>query len=154
MSPLAVAMLATAAATLAVARRMLLVVVVHGNSMAPTFHDGDRLLVRRRTPSRCTPSHWRAGDVVVFPAPGRDPRVPPTDDDPAYLVKRVVAVPGDPVPQDVRPVVGGADTVPEGCLVVRGDASRSADSRHFGFVPFGTTVGVVARSLAVAHRTG
>jgi type IV secretory pathway protease TraF len=104
--------------------------------MAPTYHDGDRLLVRRgeRPPAR--------GAVVVFRIPAEVGR---TELD--WLVKRVVAVPGDPVPPDVRGAAGGALVVPPGRLVVRGDNPRSVDSRRFGFIPVADVLGVAARRL-------
>src|SRR5690606_41756413 len=56
-------LLAAAAAVLWL-RRTLVAVEVHGTSMAPTFHQGDRVLVRRRGLARL-----RVGDVVVFAPP-------------------------------------------------------------------------------------
>ncbi|MGK5556656.1 S26 family signal peptidase [Actinomadura kijaniata] len=69
--------------------------------------------------------------------------------DPSWLVKRAVAVPGDTVPEQVRPAVRAAPgaTVPPGSLVVGGDAERSQDSRHFGYVRARDVVGVVLRRL-------
>jgi signal peptidase I len=96
---------------------------------------GDRLLVRRTT-------RVRRGDAVVF----RNP-LPFGDGDAAlaWLVKRVSALPGDPVPPDVRDIVGTPDggLVPSGSLIVRGDAARAQDSRHFGYVPELSLLGVV-----------
>lgn len=42
-------------------------VVVAGSSMEPTFHTGDVLIVKRRTPS--------VGDVIVFTIPNRDGQI-------------------------------------------------------------------------------
>lgn len=81
--------------------------------------------------------------VVVFAPPGT--RLPV---DVPWLVKRVIAVPGDLVPDDVRPAAGVA-RVPPGRLVVRGDGVRSLDSRHFGLVDSGTVLGVVLRRLTL-----
>lgn len=90
---------------------------VTGSSRAPGFADGDRLLVRRT-------QRVRLGDAVVF----RNP-LPFGDGDEAlsWLVKRVSAMPGDPVPPEVRAVVGASDgsLVPPGSLVVRSDAART-----------------------------
>lgn len=69
-------------ATCLLARHALLVVTVCGNSMQPTFNDGDRLVAVRRG---VWPFAWRAGDIIVFEI--AFPRVPA---DPACLVKRVV----------------------------------------------------------------
>ncbi|GAB3987610.1 S26 family signal peptidase [Actinoallomurus acanthiterrae] len=116
--------------------RLALVRVV-GSSMAPTFADGDRLLVRRTV-------RPRRGDVVVFrnPAKKREP-------DPPWLVKRVSAVPGDQVPEEVLAAVGAAPgaVVPLDRLVVRGDAERSLDSRQLGYISAATVLGTVLRPL-------
>ncbi|MEU6477107.1 S26 family signal peptidase [Streptomyces sp. NPDC047017] len=117
------------------ARSRLALVRVTGSSMAPSFADGDRLLVRRTR-------RVRRGDAVVF----RNPRPSGEGDDRlAWLVKRVGALPGDPVPADVRAAVGAeaGGRVPAGSLVVRGDAARTQDSRHFGYVPEAALLGVV-----------
>lgn len=96
-------------------RRWWRLVVVRGESMAPTLRDGDRLVVR--VGRRPVP-----GDLVVFRA--RD--VVP-ESEPALMVKRVARV------------------APDGSVVVRGDNARSQDSRHFGGVPGESIVGVVRR---------
>ncbi|MYV99293.1 hypothetical protein GT354_13560 [Streptomyces sp. SID3343] len=125
-----------------VVRSRFALVRVTGDSMAPTFADGDRLLIRRtRRVGR--------GEAVVFGNP-----VPGFDDGAGelrWLVKRVTATPGDPVPADVRERVPAGPVVPPGALVVRGDGVRSQDSRHFGYVPVSTVLGVVlGRVLAGA----
>ena len=125
----------------AVLRRRLWVITVRGQSMTPTYRDGDRLLVSR--PGR---RRVRAGMVVVFAPPDNGRRL-----DVAWLVKRVVAVTGDRVPDDVRPVAGVA-RVPAGRLVVRGDGADSLDSREFGLVDHGAVLGVVRRKLATRVR--
>ncbi|OPC77599.1 signal peptidase I [Embleya scabrispora] len=132
------AVVATVILVLAGARALrsrLALVRVTGTSMAPTFADGDRVLVDCAAPVR-------RGDVVVF----RNPTAAlGADRDPRWLVKRVAAVPGDPVPVEMRDVVRAPNdgVVPAGSLVVRGDAPRSHDSRHFGYVPASTVLGVV-----------
>lgn len=120
--------------------------LVEGQSMAPTLHSGERLVVEKLS------YHWRApahGEIVVFQLPQH-----PT------LIKRVVAVPGDVVAirQGVlylneRPVAEpylteiGVDNlpsllVPEGYLFVLGDnRNGSRDSRDFGMVPIDALVG-------------
>ncbi|GLY53082.1 S26 family signal peptidase [Lentzea sp. NBRC 102530] len=92
-------------------------VTVRGNSMAPTLHDGQRLLARKlfRRPRR--------REVIVFRVP--DPELP-------HRVKRVAAVAGDPVP-DWLPLPG-VEQVPDGFVVVVGDNPRSQDSRQLGLV--------------------
>ena len=82
-----VAAFAAGCLTLAWARRKLIVITVKGDSMAPTYRNGQRLLVRR--------GGCQAGQVVVFrPSP---PRILDVD----WLVKRAAAVAGDPVPVDL-----------------------------------------------------
>ncbi|MEU6881924.1 S26 family signal peptidase [Streptomyces sp. NPDC046712] len=127
-------------AVLALRSRFALVQVT-GSSMAPTYRDGDRLLVRRRAPVR-------PGDAVVF----RNP-VAALDTDVRWLVKRVTAMPGAPVPPDVRPAVD-TTRVPPGCLVVRGDGARTQDSRHFGYVPLASVLGVVTTGPTSRRNTG
>jgi len=134
---------ATAALAAISARRGYVVVTVCGDSMAPALRDGDRLLVRRTR--RRGP---RRGEIAVFAQPlGR------TVDGLEWLVKRITAVPGDPTPAEVLPVVGTA-LVPAGHLVVRGDNPHSQDSRHFGWVRFDTLLGVVVRPLTRRPSTG
>jgi signal peptidase I len=110
------------------------VVTVEGVSMAPTYVTGDRLLVRRVAPSAVT-----RGAAVLLVTPGGEP---------PFMVKRAVALPGDPVPAGI-PV--DETVVPPGRLVVLGDnPERSADSRSFGFQPADAVVGVVRRHLTAA----
>jgi signal peptidase I len=98
---------AAALVATAVGRRWLDVVVVRGESMAPTLRPGDRLIVEAFTLQRRAP---RAGEVVLAP----DPRVPQRE-----LVKRVAA--HDPL---------------TGRVELRGDAAQaSTDSRTFGALP-------------------
>jgi nickel-type superoxide dismutase maturation protease len=81
---------------------------IQGSSMAPTLVPGDWALAvsGRRT---------RAGQVVVVEHPGR----------PGYeMVKRVMALPGEPV---------GERTLSDDEYWIEGDnADESTDSRHFG----------------------
>jgi signal peptidase I len=66
------------------------------------------------------------------------------------LVKRAVAVAGDPVPTDRVPLLREAreTIVPPGALVVLGDnAATSWDSRDYGFVRGAQFVGVAVRRL-------
>lgn len=126
----------------ALVRRKLLLIRVTGSSMAPTYEDGARLLVR-------TGIRIQRGDVVVF----RHPRGEQDPEQLRWLVKRVTALPGEPVPGDVLERVGArpGEAVPEGRMVVRGDAESTLDSRHFGYVPTGTVLGVVVPRRT--HRT-
>ena len=148
-------------------RRRYLVATVAGRSMEPTLRAGDRLVVRRTR-------RIRAGQIVVVRAPDRPleyrpPGTPLTDEEKAallappgmaepvappgerLLIKRAVAVPGDPVPRDGFPALRTVpDTVvPRGSLVVLGDnPAASWDSREYGFVHPADLVGVVVRPLA------
>ncbi|WP_204052888.1 S26 family signal peptidase [Microbispora siamensis] len=123
-------------------RRGALLVTVRGASMEPAYHDGDRLLVLRM--------RWvRRGRTVVFRAPATWPVGPPGFG--PYLVKRVVAVPGDPVPEGMRGVAA-TERVPRGRVVVYGDSAHSADSRDWGFLPVRALTGVVVAVLERAPR--
>ncbi|MDQ0753876.1 signal peptidase I [Streptomyces africanus] len=142
--------LAVVAACGAGAARRLLVVTVRGPSMTPTHHHGDRLLVRRtRT--------VRRGQVVVVLRP-RSPAIWRQDRHSPLIVKRVAAMPGEPVPPELVPLLaeGHEGRVPPGRLVLLGDnAAASVDSRQLGFFPLDEVLGVVTRSLPRpegAHR--
>jgi signal peptidase I len=113
-------------------------VVVSGNSMSPTYHDGDRLLVRRGT------ARLRPGDAVVFRTPKVADRV---SDDVDWLVKRIVAGSGDLVPAEMAAVVPDM-RVRASHVLVRGDNPQSLDSRHFGYVPVADILGAVIRPIA------
>jgi signal peptidase I len=129
-----------------VLRRALLVTTVDGSSMEPTFRSGDRLLVRRtRRP--------RVGQVVVFRYPDfLKAKAPPDQRSCLYLIKRVVAVPGDRLPPgwgwpDLRNISG--QRVPRGSYVVLGDnREASFDSRTEGYVTRERLVGVMIRHMA------
>ncbi len=77
---------------------------VVGSSMENTFHEDDRVIVNRIP---VTWSHFlgkeyvpKRGEVIVFmngPATGPLTCNPPADDSNKYLIKRVIAFPGEPV---------------------------------------------------------
>ncbi len=125
-----------ATGALVVARRTLLVVRVDGESMAPAYQSGDRVLAVRRSPGRLI----RCGEVVVLRPPGGAPKAA------ALFIKRVVAVAGDPMPPVNEPIT--ASTVPPGHVFVRGDDPRSYDSRQFGPLPLDHVVGHVVAALS------
>jgi signal peptidase I len=130
-----------------------IVITVTGPSMSPAFEPGDQVLLRRRPAGRI-----RRGTVIVLrePSPhqmwtglpavaGRTAgRVGRT----SWVIKRVAAAPGDPVPSTVRQAAGGAAVVPPRTFVVLGDNSaQSADSRQWGFVPTHQVLGVAIRRI-------
>ncbi|MFB9236535.1 S26 family signal peptidase [Plantactinospora siamensis] len=129
----------------ALARRRLVAITVEGRSMEPTLHEGDRVLVLRRPLRRV-----RRGQIVVLeqPMPGarwaRLPRPTHRIGGRDWLVKRAVAVPGDPVPPAVAPVAGDLPDgrVPADSVVVLGDGVSSQDSRMWGLVPGERVLGV------------
>ncbi|MFJ8078418.1 S26 family signal peptidase [Streptomyces sp. NPDC096176] len=139
--------------------RRLVAVTVRGDSMQPAYQDEDRVLVRRdRKPTR--------GQVVVVERPAgvagwSEPPVATTAPGPSlarrqWLIKRVAAVPGDPVPRDRVPVLAGspAERVPEGSLVLLGDNQQASfDSRHVGYFPAERVLGAVVRSLPPYEAT-
>ena len=93
------------------ARRVLFVVRIDGESMEPTFRPDDVVLAVR---SRANPM-IRRGDVVVcrLPAELQGPT--------GYLVKRVTAIAGDPVPC-AEPVDPGSALI---CLPPAGSTCRA-----------------------------
>ncbi|WP_182904708.1 S26 family signal peptidase [Microbispora sp. H13382] len=154
---LVAALAAGVVAGLVWARRRLLMVSVSGDSMRPTYRSGDRVLVRRVPAGRV-----RREDVVVADVsgvlakraaalgPSRVAVAPRT----GYVVKRVAALPGDPVPARV-PRTAGETAVPRGAFVLLGDnAGHSTDSRHFGYVPATGLVGKVVRVLPARAAGG
>lgn len=119
-------------------RRSYVVVTVTGPSMQPTYHDGDRVLVRRRPLSAIRP-----GDVVVIARP----------DAAGWMIKRVVAIPGQAPPVDRVPSLSALTQtrVPDGTLVLLGDnPSFSKDSQRYGYLAADRLLGRVVRRFAAA----
>lgn len=133
--------------------------IVSGESMSPTFHDKDRVLLSKT-------SKIQRFDMIVFDAPDAD----------EYYIKRVIGLPGDivEVKNDVLYINGqeipepyleenqkevyfdkltgdftlkeltGEVKVPEGSFFVMGDNRlRSKDSRIFGFISEDAILGEV-----------
>jgi signal peptidase I len=144
-----IALVAAAACALLLARRRWVVVRVVGDSMAPTIRNGDVLVARR-----VCGGPLRLDDVVIFAPPlaAIDGAFDDGDQDPALRVKRIAALPGDPVPAWATAAreQAGDGRVPAGWLVVKGDAVQSQDSRHYGLVALVDVVGVVARPTSSA----
>ncbi|PKG25189.1 signal peptidase I [Niallia nealsonii] len=135
-------------------------IVVDGESMMPTLHDQDRMIVNKLNYKISDPKRF---DIIVFHAPeGKD------------YIKRIIGLPGDTLEykDDVLYINGkayeepyleeykkqvvdgpltesftleektGEKTVPEGELFVMGDNRRdSKDSRHIGTVSFEKVLG-------------
>ncbi|MFJ6185081.1 S26 family signal peptidase [Streptomyces sp. NPDC092295] len=133
--------------------RELVAVTVRGESMRPAYRDGDLVLVRRD-------SSPAPGQVVVVerPAPAARWTRPPVGraaggrglTDREWLIKRVAAVPGNPVPTDRVPLLSGTtgELVPPGSLVLLGDNDVSSlDSRIVGYFPADRVLGRVVRPL-------
>jgi signal peptidase I len=127
-------------------RRGFVVVRIDGESMTPSYRPGQWVLLRRRKHRRV-----HVGEVVMFERPDDDGNW----DQPAtarltarrWLIKRVAGIGGDPVPVGTANPQGSR-TVPGECFVAFGDASRSFDSRHFGFVPTERIIGAVVWARA------
>ena len=150
---LTAAVVAAVAAAVAVAvavRRRFLVVTVRGASMEPTHRDGERVLARRDGRAAI-----ERGSVVVVECPDTEaltwsgpPRRRRHADE--LLIKRVLSVPGDPVPRAQIPALAGAaePVVPAGFLVLLGDnQERSFDSKLVGYFPVERVQGIVIRRL-------
>jgi len=129
------------------ARRRYVVITVEGRSMQPTLQPGARVLVRRDTPVA-------SGALVVFERPRLNPHrgwhwpSRPDTPDQEWMLKRVVAVGGERVPEALRrdAEVNLGDLVPAGHIAVMSDNPRSSlDSRHIGHVPADRILGVVRR---------
>ena len=127
------------------ARWLYSVVTVYGTSMEPELAHGDRLLARR-----CGIRWLRPGQLVVFSEPGI-PHSRPASLTGAgqglWVIKRVAAIPGDPVPEAIRTAVGGAAVVPAKAILVLGNAPDSRDSRQWGFVTSRQLLGVAGHRL-------
>ena len=119
---------------------------VEGQSMDPSLHDSERIIIEKLTYRLRSAAR---GEIVVLRRPQPDP-----------LIKRVIGLPGERVaihndqvyvngePLDepyLKELTGGLmppQIVPEGHVFVLGDNRDSSnDSRAFGMVPFEDIVG-------------
>jgi signal peptidase I len=128
-------------------RRAIAVVTVTGQSMEPTLAVGDRVLVRRAGLRSV-----RTGQIVVIKAPGRRgtwaSALPGDDLGRDWMIKRVAAIPGDPVPAGLPAALAAAAHVPDGHLIVLGDnPTMSMDSRYLGYFPADRLLGIVVAGL-------
>lgn len=126
-------------------RRRFTIVTVSGRSMEPTLTAGDRVLIRR-----ARLRYMRTGQIVVIESavPCAALTGEPASRARTLMIKRVAAVPGEPLPAGMPAAIADAAYVPDGNFVVLGDnPSMSADSRVFGYVPAARTHGIVIRSL-------
>jgi signal peptidase I len=152
-----------------VVRRMrgrLTVVTVHGPSMTPALHPGDRVLVRRATldvvrngdvvmvarPSLADSATWTVPGVEKAAVEADDAWISATGD---WLIKRVIAIPGDEVPRDSVAALRHTthQTVPPGRFVAVGDhAELSFDSRTCGYFTDEQLWGRVLKRLEPARK--
>lgn len=153
---LSAAIIAAAAAAIVIRRRFLHV-TVDGESMAPTFRRGDRVLVKRIGAGEVA-----VGAVVVVEKPDSDfrwrsPGLTGKADGRRWMIKRAVAVAGDSIPAGVLPHRCEAGGVVEpGSLVLLGDnRDDSYDSRTIGFFPADRVLGVAVRVVGrtLPHRS-
>ncbi|MGW1892413.1 S26 family signal peptidase [Streptomyces sp. NPDC002004] len=145
------------------ARRSFAVITIAGASMEPAYRSGDRVLVRRLSRGGGTgierggvvvatwrpPSGAPQGELAVTSAGPHRSAGEPTGAR-SWMIKRVVAGPGDPVPRGLGPalIAEAGKPVPRDRFVVLGDnAAHSHDSRHTGYVERGDILGVVIRRL-------
>lgn len=130
---------AACSAAITWARRTWVLITVDGPSMQPGLRSGDRLLIRRVPADRLA-----AGDVVLVERPAANSWLAADAPVERWVVKRVAALPGDPVPPGSLPVPPPPDgRVPRGLFVLLGDnPADSVDSRLLGFCPAERILGV------------
>jgi signal peptidase I len=140
-------------------RRSYTLVTVSGPSMEPTFRSGDRVLVRRVSErglarKQVVVVHDLAYARMPFSATARPHghRRGGMNRNGPCLIKRVAAVPGDPVPRETVPALRNVPerVVPAGRIVLLGDNdSASYDSRDQGYFATEHLLGRVAARLAL-----
>jgi signal peptidase I len=126
-------------------RRSRTIVTVDGDSMAPAFPDGTELLVRRQRSGPVA-----TGEVVAF-IPEFAEGAAPQGDGQLWLIKRVAAAEGEPVPAGLDPALTdmAGQLVPDGQMVVLGDnLQHSVDSRQEGLISLDRLRGIVIEKLS------
>lgn len=129
------ALIAVAAACWYISNFHCQLLLIQGESMAPTYHSGRLVLIEKQV------TEYKTGDIVLYDC----------DELGCNIVKRIAAVPGDtlhseldtlyingeaasPLPEEIlRAYFITADgfTVPDGCYFLLGDNSaESLDSRY------------------------
>ena len=141
---------------------------IPSNSMEPTLHIGDRLLVDKIS-TRLHPPH--TGDIIVFQPPPQLQEYGYRGDQ--AFIKRVIATPGETVTVtdhhvlvDGEPLqesytleppdyLMGSITVPPGGLFVMGDnRNDSNDSHVWGILPQDNVIGIARFRFWPLSRTG
>ncbi len=126
------AVLASLATALLLKVFIIDLMIAEGRSMLPAIKPGSVIIIYRAAYGLREPFsdryiiRWaepKPGEIVVFPSP-----------DGKMAIKRCVAGPGAPVPENV-PVTDGITKVPENQFLALGDnRDESYDSRNYGFV--------------------
>ncbi|MFF2013903.1 S26 family signal peptidase [Streptomyces sp. NPDC058195] len=138
--------------------RRLVVVTVRGESMEPLYHDGERVLVHRRsslTPGQVVVVEKPVPDATRFLAPPPLAASSRVVTGRHWMIKRLVSLPGGPVPATGFPALAGqtGEPVPPGRIVLAGDnATVSVDSRQLGFFPADRLLGSVVCRLSPTAR--
>ncbi len=139
--------LVAALCTLRWIRRNITIVRVLGPSMSPAYREGEKVIARRVRATKL-----RTGDVAVLNTVTGPRTITGTAVTHLPVIKRVAALPGDVVPEDIRFAAWSTQpipqTVPDGSLLVLGDnRERSIDSRTYGFLTLDAVEGKVVRKL-------
>jgi signal peptidase I len=95
----------------------------------------------------------RSGQVVVLAA-GNPAGTPPLDY-PLWMIKRLAAAPGEPVPRGTVPLLASApdQIVPDARMVVLADNPTGSDSRQLGYFHTANLLGVVVGRLPRTRAT-
>lgn len=133
---------------------------VEGESMLPSLHDGERLLVDKVTYRFRSPQR---GEIIVFPFPA-DPkrkfikRVIGVSGDTIEIKNRMLHVNGEPIAENyIRgPMYQqfGPITVPEGTVFVLGDNRNVSEDSRFRVVGAIAEKDVVGRALIIYWPLG